>query len=157
MLKRLIEHWLSSISEREFDIPFRLLLEALAHIAIGHATKHGAMELGKDIVSWHSEDGLFYFFQLKAGDITLSTKRYAATTSPTSDGSLCASQLQVGDPYQPIWVCTGQLQETVRLNIGLMNQDFRQNGRPQVWVWERNDLIELYHDVFYGSFLQMNS
>lgn len=72
MLKRLIENWLINISEREFDIPFRLLLEALGHVAIGHTTIHGAMELGKDIVSRHPEGELFYFFQLKAGDITPS-------------------------------------------------------------------------------------
>lgn len=150
MLKRLIENWLINISEREFDIPFRLLLEALGHVAIGHTTIHGAMELGKDIVSWHSEENLFYFFQLKAGDIT------------PSDWSEMQRQLlqmvmvpyvhpnyQVGDPYQPIWVCTGQLHETVRLSMGLMNQEFAQNDKPQVQVWERNDLIERYHEIFY--------
>lgn len=150
MLKRLIENWLINISEREFDIPFRLLLEALGHVAVGHATIHGAMELGKDIVSWHSEEELFYFFQLKAGDITpsdwsdMQRQLLQMVTVP-----YVHPNYQVGDPYQPIWVCTGQLHETVRLSMGLMNQEFAQNGKPQVQVWERNDLIERYHDTFY--------
>lgn len=150
MLKRLIENWLINISEREFDIPFRLLLEALGHVAIGHTTIHGAMELGKDIVSRHPEGELFYFFQLKAGDITpsdwseMQRQLLQMVTVP-----YVHPNYQIGNPYQPIWVCTGQLHETVRLNVGLMNQEFAQNGKPQVQVWDRNDLIERYHDTFY--------
>ena len=73
MLKRVIENWLISISEREFDIPFRLLLEAEGHTVINTTTVHGPMELGKDVVSWHPEEKTFYFFQLKAGNITNSS------------------------------------------------------------------------------------
>src|SRR6266516_5404847 len=71
MIERLIENWLTNLSERKnLDIPFRLLLEAEGHRVNGHRTIHGPMELGKDVVSWYPCEQRYYFFQLKSGDVT---------------------------------------------------------------------------------------
>ena len=151
MLKRLVENWLTSLSERkDLDIPFRLLLEAEGHVAIAHATVHGPMELGKDIISWHPQQKQFFFFQLKAGDATLSDwNEMERQIRQLVEVPYVHPNYTIGDPYKPIWVCTGQLQESVRLSLGLQNEDLRRLGKPPVEVWDRNQLIEKFVAAFF--------
>ena len=150
MLKRLIENWLTSISEREFDIPFRLLLEAEGHIAIGHSTVHGPMELGKDIVSKYPEEQKFYFFQLKAGDANLNDwNGMERQIRQMVEVPYTHPNYTVGDPYQPVWICTGQLDETVRLSLGGKNDENKRIGKPSIDVWDRNILIDKYEHAFF--------
>jgi len=151
MLKRLIDIWLTDLSERkDLDIPFRLLLEAEDHVAIGHSTVHGPMEFGKDIVSEKPPENLFYFFQTKTGD---------AKPSDWADMERQIMQMvevpyahpnyTIGEPYRPVWVCTGQLSETVRTSLGLQNEAYRKSGKPTVEVWDRNKLVEKFHSAFF--------
>lgn len=150
MLKRLIENWLINISEREFDIPFRLLLEAEEHISVGHRTIHGPMELGKDIVSYHSMQNTFYFFQLKAGDAKLGDwNDMERQIRQMVEVPYIHPNYTVGDPYQPVWVCTGQLDETVRLSLGGKNDEYKRLGKPYIIVWDRNNLIDKFEQVFF--------
>lgn len=151
MLKRLIENWLTSLSERkDFDIPFRLLLEAEGHVAVGHRTVHGLAELGKDIVSFHPTQGLFYFFQLKTGDTNLSDwNEMERQIRQMVEVPYVHPNYAPGDPYKPVWVCTGQLRESVRMSLGLKNEEHCRIGKPPIEVWERNDLIEKYHMAFF--------
>ena len=63
-----VEHWLSGLTEREFDEPFVWLLRGHGFYDI-HFT-HGAFEFGKDFVAKRNEPDLVqYAFQSKAGDI----------------------------------------------------------------------------------------
>jgi hypothetical protein len=150
MLKRLIENWLTNISEREFDIPFRLLLEAEGHISVGHSTKHGPMELGKDIVSWHPSEDKFFFFQLKAGNATLSDwNDMERQIRQLVEVPYTHPNYAIGSPYQPVWVCTGQLSETVKLSLGRKNDEHRMIEKPPIEVWERNILIDKFVDTFF--------
>lgn len=150
MLKRLIENWLTSVSEREFDIPFRLLLEAEGHVSIGHSTVHGPMELGKDIVSWHPEEEIFYFFQLKAGNANLHAwNDMERQIRQLVEVPYTHPNYTIGLPYKPVWVCTGQLDETVRFSLGGKNEEHRRYGKPSIEVWERNMLIEKYVEMFF--------
>lgn len=150
MLKRLIENWLTNISEREFDIPFRLLLEVEGHVAIGHSTIHGPMELGKDIVSHYPDKEQFYFFQLKAGNASLNNwNEMERQIRQMVEVPYTHPNYAVGDPYQPVWVCTGQLDETVRISLGLKNDEYRRIDKPHIEVWDRNILIDKYERAFF--------
>jgi len=151
MLKRLIENWLTSLSERkDLDIPFRLLLEAEGHVAIGHSTVHGPMELGKDIVSEKPSEDLFYFFQTKTGDAKPSDwADMERQIMQMVEVPYAHPNFSIGDPYKPVWVCTGQLSETVRTSLGLRNEAYRKSDRPTVEVWDRNTLIDKFHSAFF--------
>jgi len=141
---------LTNISEREIDIPFRLLLEAEGHIAIGHKTIHGPMELGKDIVSDKPDEGKWYFFQLKQGNIGLAEwDEVKRQMRQITDVPYVHPNYKIGDPFQPVWVCTGQLDETVRYNLGLENENLRREGKPAFLVWDRNILIDKFHSAFF--------
>lgn len=75
MLKNVLEDYLTSISEIQFFIPFKLLLEVKGFYDI-HQT-HGNVEFGKDFIAKKNENGKIdqYVFQLKVGDIDLNKFR----------------------------------------------------------------------------------
>ncbi len=151
MIERLIENWLTNLSERKnLDIPFRLLLEAEGHRVNGHRTIHGPLELGKDIISWHPREQRYYFFQLKSGDATqndwveMERQMLLMVEVP-----YVHPNYHPGDPYQPVWVCTGQLQESVRIALGLKNNEAHRQGKPTIEVWERSTLVKKFRDAFF--------
>jgi hypothetical protein len=151
MIERLIENWLINLSERKnLDIPFRLLLEAEGHRVNGHHTIHGPMELGKDVVSWYPCERRYYFFQLKSGDATqndwLEMERQMLLMAEVP---YVHPNYQPGDPYQSVWVCTGQLHETVRIGLGLKNDEARRQRRPTIEVWDRSTLVKKFRDAFF--------
>ena len=82
MLERVIENWLDKATERTFQKPYCYMLSAEGHTII-HLTRHGAMELGKDIITI-APDGTPCAFQLKTGDISLAKWR-DEVSSQTSD------------------------------------------------------------------------
>ena len=50
MLERVIENWLDKATELSYQIPYCYMLSAEGHTII-HLTRHGAMEMGKDIIT----------------------------------------------------------------------------------------------------------
>lgn len=64
MIERLIEYWLDNAHERSYQAPFCQMLAAQGH-RILHSTRHGPMEMGKDLITLDG-DGVPCAFQLKA-------------------------------------------------------------------------------------------
>jgi hypothetical protein len=152
MIERLIENWLTNLSERkDLDIPFRLLLATEGHRVNGYRTIHGPMELGKDIVSWYPHEKRYYFFQLKSGDATQNDwVEMERQLLLMIEVPYIHPNYQPGDPYQPVWVCTGQLHETVRIALGLKNDEARRHGKPGIEVWDRSMLVKKFQDTFFN-------
>jgi hypothetical protein len=71
LIDRVIENWLSSINERQYQIPFCQVLETEGERVV-YISSHGPQELGKDIVTIAS-DGLPSAYQLKAGAIDMGS------------------------------------------------------------------------------------
>ena len=69
MLRNVLEDYLSSINERDFDYPLGSLLQAIGFYDI-HLT-HGKTEFGKDFIAKKIDDGAIhqYSIQSKKGDI----------------------------------------------------------------------------------------
>lgn len=152
MIERLIENWLTNLSERkDLDIPFRLLLEAEGHLVNGHHTIHGPMELGKDVVSWSPSQQRYCFFQLKAGNATQNDwVEMERQMLLMAEVPYVHPNYQPGDPYQPVWVCTGQLHESVRFALGLKNTEARRLQKPAIEVWDRSILVEKFRYAFFN-------
>ena len=72
MLEDVIGKYIDSLTEREFDAPFKALLRLHGFYDIHFL--HGPFEFGKDFIAKRTEDGVQhqYAFQTKAGDIGLS-------------------------------------------------------------------------------------
>ena len=73
MIERVIEGWLTSVNERQYQIPFCQLLMAEGE-AVVYISTHGQMEQGKDVIT-KIKGGRTKAYQLKCGRITLADWR----------------------------------------------------------------------------------
>ena len=130
MLERVIENWLDKATERSFEQPFCYMLSAEGHTII-HLTRHGAMEMGKDIITI-APDGTPCAFQLKAGDISLAKWR--------TEVSLQVEDLVVGQINHPsvdsskhhrsYIVTNGNIAEEVSRAIDDRNRTWESQNQP---------------------------
>ncbi len=99
MLDGVVDHYLQSVTEREFDAPLMALLVSRNFYDIHKI--HGTFEFGKDFIAKREADGVIhqYALQSKAGDINLATwlhdvkpqvdqARYNQIAHPSYDRSL---------------------------------------------------------------------
>src|SRR5947209_6497547 len=64
MLRNVLEDYLSSINERDFDYPLTSLLQAMGFYDI-HFT-HGVVEFGKDFIAKRIEAGVEYQYAIQS-------------------------------------------------------------------------------------------
>ncbi len=163
MLREITENYLDHLSkpaagnknlrERAFEVPFRALLYAMGYECQDTHTDHGMLEFGKDIIALRrGEDPptKVYCFQMKVGDISkndwndmerqLKELLIIPVEHPNAPPDL---------PREPIWVTTGQLTPTVEKLMSDFNEHYRSRGEPEVHVWTRNRLIDLFVKHFF--------
>ena len=75
MLDGVVDQYLTTVTEREFDAPLLALLRTAGFTNIHQL--HGAFEFGKDFIAKRRDDGRVrqYTLQSKAGDLNLSAWR----------------------------------------------------------------------------------
>lgn len=69
MIERVIENWLDSTTEREYEIPFSQILLSKGYQIVQRST-HGPGEHGKDLVCL-DKAGVYHAYQLKTGNLNL--------------------------------------------------------------------------------------
>jgi hypothetical protein len=143
MINDVVESYLDSVEEREFDAPFIALLRAMGFWDIHFL--HGSFEFGKDFIAKGEADGApaQFAFQTKAGDINLKSwsecrgqidmLRTDSTAHPAFDLTL---------PRKAVFVITGRLVG----GAGPAAQNYRghleQLGEIGFVTWDKQDLIE---------------
>lgn len=70
MIERVVENWLISANERQYQIPFCQLLASEGETIL-YISRHGQLEQGKDVVT-RAPDGKIRGYQLKGGSLALS-------------------------------------------------------------------------------------
>jgi len=143
MLNDIVEHYLDSLEEREFDAPFIALLRALGYFDIHFL--HGTFEFGKDFIAKAIVDGLEtqFAFQTKAGDINLQSwneirgqidmLRTDATAHPSFDSTL---------PRKAMLVTTGRLVGAAPVAAQNYRVHLVQQREITFTTWDKQDLIE---------------
>lgn len=145
MLKNVLEDYLTSISEIQFFIPFKLLLESKGFQDI-HQT-HGNIEFGKDFIA-QKEDGAIrsqYVFQLKVGDIDLA--KYRTEIQPqlldACTNSLSHPNYNKNLKLIVVFATTGKLNQYAAIAL----QEFNENvvsGKLKldpIILWEKDILL----------------
>ncbi|MGD0111993.1 MAG: hypothetical protein ABSD48_09000 [Armatimonadota bacterium] len=128
---------------------FRSLLRARGFVPVGTKTVHGAIEYGKDIAAWHPGERTIYLFQLKAGDVRradwpgLHTQLFELAAVPYSHPNHV-----IGAPTQPVLVCTGQVEETLRAAIA--GQNYAALPARKVLVWDRETLVNAFSENLFS-------
>ena len=144
MLERVIENWLDKATERSFQQPYCYMLAAEGHTII-HLTRHGAMELGKDIITI-APDGTPCAFQLKAGNISLA--KWRREISPQIDdlvvGQINHPSVNNSRHHKAYLVTNGNIVEEVARAINDRNQTWASRGQPYLHLETvvRGQLIE---------------
>lgn len=143
MLRNVLENWIDSLGEREFDLPFISLLRGMGFFDI-HFT-HGPFEFGKDFIAKCKEDGRVYQygFQTKAGDMgggdwkkTLGQIEElvgAWIGHPNFDKSL---------PRECRLVITGRLKGNAGVSAQAYASRLHDRGEGRFEVWEKSNLLD---------------
>ncbi len=143
MLNDVVEHYLDSLQEREFDAPFIALLRALGYSDIHFL--HGAFEFGKDFIAKARVEGseTQFAFQTKAGDINRTTwdaargqidmLRTDAIAHPSFDTTL---------PRKAVFVTTGRLVGAAPAAAQNYRDHLARMGEITFTTWDKQDLIQ---------------
>jgi hypothetical protein len=142
MLANVVESYLDSLEEREFDAPFMALLRALGFWDI-HLL-HGPFEFGKDFIAKGEHEGSVaqFAFQTKAGDINLSDWNHCrGQIDLLRTNSLAHPAFDLKLPRQAVFVTTGRLVGGAPLEAQDYAQRLQQLGEIGFVVWDKEKLI----------------
>lgn len=144
MLERVVEDWLTNVSERNFEVPFAQLLAVEGYSILHIAKPHGPMEQGKDMLAIDTE-GTVWAYQLKSGDLSLQDWRnpeqpLKGQVEDLLDLAVQHPSIPSDAPRRYCLVTTGVLDETLRQTIDAFNQDRRRGGRPALDTMVRGQL-----------------
>lgn len=148
MLRNVLESYIDTFIEREFDTPFLslLLLEGFFDIHF----IHGNYEFGKDFIAKNNEDGniVQYIFQSKAGDISLSEWRELRYQIDEMRTNLLAHPNFNKDlARKTIVVTTGRFIGGASLSSQEYDRHCKENGELGFIVWDRDTLIEKFVNI----------
>src|SRR5215813_11836687 len=147
MLERVIENWLTSVLERDFQIPFCQLL-ALRGQRVVHVSPHGPFEQGKDVIAVDAS-GQAHAYQLKVGDITLQRWRdeVRAEVEELLDLPIVHPSIDKRLPHRSYLITTGNLGDPVRREIDDRNEDRRRRNRPLLETETRGQLLKAFFEA----------
>lgn len=158
MLKNVLEDYLTSISEIQFFIPFKLLLEAKGFYDI-HQT-HGNVEFGKDFIAKKEEAGLRkqYVFQLKVGNIDLNKFRNEIQPQllEACTNTLSHPSYDKELPLKVVFSTTGNLNQYASVALQEFNRNFvvEKFHLEPIEIWEKdivkNELNDVGLEKFYS-------
>ena len=133
MLRNVLEDYLSSIREREFDYPLSALLQAMGFYDI-HFT-HGGVEFGKDFIAKKVDDGTEYQYaiQSKKGNINQGLWRdeIKGQLEEAIEIDLSHPQFNTSLPRKVILVTTGRLSGNARLATQEFKKKFEKDKNVQ--------------------------
>jgi hypothetical protein len=152
LLGRIIENWLTSANERQYQIPFCQLLSAEGESVVDISTHH-PHEKGKDIVTL-LPDRTVRAYQLKAGRIDLSTW-HSIEGEINSLVELPVEHPSIGRRrkwHEPILVTNGDITPPVVDQIRSMNDAFEHRGFPRLQLVVKGELLKRFGKL-HGHYL----
>ena len=147
MRERLVEDWLSKVSERSLEVPFCHLLSGEGHTVV-HLSRHGETEQGKDILA-KDPHGIPCAYQVKCPGRSRLTQRL--WDHEVRDQVARLVELRIRHPsipgsadHRPILVVNGSLDETIRQEIVDRNRRWENRGYRPLEVIVRDDLLRRF-------------
>lgn len=151
MIERVIENWLTSANERQYQIPFCQMLAAEGETII-QISSHGASEQGKDVVSI-AKNGGPCAYQLKNGPITLGVWReIKPQIDELVEYGLRQQTVQFRTHHRPYLVTNGDVNPPALDAINSANRSWSQRGFRPLVVIDKGQLLSRFRKI-HGSFL----
>lgn len=155
LLKRVIENYLTNVSEIEIDYPFRILLESMGFLCLDIKTLHSPLEKGKDIAAYNKKESRYYFFQTKVGNINRAVwSDFKGQLAQLSEIRPLIANCPPDAKFQPVFVTTGDVSPSINETISLQNDDLIKNNKLPITIWNRNFLIDKFYENFYRIFYE---
>lgn len=145
MLRNVLEDYLDSIVERDFDYPLLTLLQAMGYYDI-HFT-HGTVEFGKDFIAKKDDDGTIfqYAVQSKKGNINQTAWRndIRGQLEEAIVSDLSHPQFDKKLPRKVVLVTTGRISGNARLAAQEYKAKLEADNQVQELIfWEKEQLIQ---------------
>lgn len=151
MIERVIENWLTSVNERQFQLPFCQVLTAEGERVI-YISSHGQLELGKDIVAV-APDGIPNAYQLKAGAIRMSEwRRFKGEIEQLVEYPLDLPSLPSAPPHRPFLVTNGQINPAALNAINYANKSWKSRRFKTLQTIYGTDLTDRFKRA-HGNYL----
>lgn len=149
-------NWLTSASERSFQIPFCQLLSTQGEQLLYIAT-HGPFEKGKDVIT-RAPSGRLRGYQLKGGDIkSAEWREIKGQINNLVEMPIKLPSIQGNEWHEPFLVTNGRIEDTVLDYINTENEGWRMRQFPfPLRTLEKSALVHQFTEV-HGSFLPKES
>jgi hypothetical protein len=148
LLRSVLENYIDTFSEREFDIPFLSLLLFENYYDLHFI--HGNYEFGKDFIAKKIENGTMvqYVFQSKAGDINLDSWRDLRTQIDEMRTNLLAHPNYDKNLLKKVEVIiTGRLIGGASLSAQEYDRYLKDKGELGFSVWDKDTIIEKFFAI----------
>lgn len=120
MIERIIENWLTSCNERQFQLPFCQLLTAEGETVI-YISPHGQREQGKDVITL-GPGNVPRAYQLKQGRLALSAWRnFVGEINELVEYPIDHPRVKRSHSHQPVLVTNGSYSDTVLSAVSSAN------------------------------------
>lgn len=141
MLESVVERYLASVTEREFDAPLMAILQADGFFDIHQL--HGAFEFGKDFIAKRIDGGVSYQYaiQSKAGDLSLGAWRpVRSQIDEARFNTIAHPRFSKELPRRVALVMTGRLTGGAAADAQEYNEHLKRRGEQPFEVWDRDRL-----------------
>lgn len=151
MQEKLVEHWLTSVNELTYQIPFCEVLVSKGYDVL-HVSTHGRGEHGKDVVA-RSRRGRLFTFQLKGGDVSLRDWReIRGEVEELVQLPVRVPGVNESEPHIPVLVTNGEIRGDALESIVRYRDEWARGGAPRLRVISRRTLLRYFLDA-QGRFL----
>ena len=151
MIERVIENWLVSVNERQYQIPFCQLLATEGETII-HISSHGQLEQGKDVISI-ARDGVPCAYQLKNGPITLPRwRQMAPEVAELVEYDIKHPGIRSRRSHRPYLVTNGEVNAPAVDAITSANRSWARRRYPTLTLINKGQLLSRFQKA-HGSFL----
>jgi len=151
VIERVIENWLSSANERQYQIPFCQLLAAEGETII-QISSHGPSEQGKDVISI-AKNGDPCAYQLKRGPITLGRWReITPQIVELVEYGIRHPSVRARAQHHSYLVTNGEVNTPALHAIDAANRSWSQRKFRPLVVIDKGQLLSRFRKM-HGSFL----
>lgn len=143
MIERVVENWLTSVNERQYQIPFCQLLAAEGETVV-YISPHGQREQGKDVITL-GRDRIACAYQLKAGRVTLKDWReFHGEVNELVTYPIDHPSISTRKQHRPFFVTNGTVADPVLSAIGAANRFWVRNGAKPIQLIARDQLVSRF-------------
>jgi hypothetical protein len=151
VIERVVENWLTSANERQYQIPFCQVLSFEGEVVI-YISPHGVLEQGKDVITI-GRDKVPRAYQLKGGKIQLKAwQDFKGELDELVEIPISHPSIRSKRPHKPYLVTNGSVADSVLQRIESNNKVWRKYNPNPLQLIHGSELVTRFVKA-HGSFL----